>query len=258
MSKAYPKQTILNELVAHRGASEHAPENTMAAFNLAQQQGAQWLEFDVSTAGDSTPIIMHDATTERCGDKHFTLNELNKYNIKTIDVGAWFHDEFTGERIPLFVEVLEWLRGNNMRANVEIKRHTHQRDTAAFVQPIIKALLDYQELWPRLLVTSFDKQSLDYCMAHAPELELGSLFDELPENWLALTQHWGASTLHINYMQLSESMLIEAQRHKIVVRCYTPKSYEDVEPYLHMGLTSVIVNSPTDFNRAIGEHFKDQ
>lgn len=256
MNDAYPKQTILKELVAHRGASEHAPENTMAAFRLAEQQGAKWLEFDVSTAGDGTPLIMHDATTNRCSDQTYTIDQLNQYNIKTIDAGAWFAPEFSGEKIPLFREVLQWLSTNALHANVEIKRHPEQRDTIAFVQPILACLLEYQDIWPRLLVTSFDKESLEHCLKHAPNLNFGALFDELPSNWLALIEQWGVNTIHINYKHLSKSILLEAQQRKIITRCYTPKAYEDIEVFLGMGLTSVIVNSPLRFAKAITEQFE--
>lgn len=256
MNQPYSKQTILNELVAHRGASEHAPENTMAAFRLAEQQGAKWLEFDVSTAGDGTPIIMHDATTDRCSDQKYTIGELHKNTIKTIDAGAWFAPEFAGERIPLFTEVLQWLRSNELHANVEIKRHPEQQNTKAFVQPILECLLDHQDLWPRLLVTSFDASSLEYCLEHAPGLNYGALFDTLPPDWLDVIERWGVDTIHIHYKRLSKSMLLKAQQRKLTVRCYTPSTYEDIAPYLYMGLTSVIVNSPLRFSSAIIEQFE--
>jgi len=250
------KHIILNELVAHRGASEHSPENTMAAFRLAEQQGAKWLEFDVSTAGDATPIIMHDSTTDRCSDKQYPINQLTMENIHTIDAGSWFAPEFAGERIPLFKEVLEWLRGNEMRANVEIKRHPQQQNTTEFVQPIVDCLLEYQDLWPRLLVTSFDTESLEYCLRNIPKINCGALFDELPDNWLALISQWGVSTIHINYQHLTYAMLAETQKRNIITRCYTPKKYDDIESYLHKGLTSVIVNSPQDFTYAIIHRFE--
>jgi len=250
------KQIILKELVAHRGASEHAPENTMAAFRLAEQQGAQWLEFDVSTAGDATPIILHDSTTDRCSDKQYKINELTMDNLSTIDAGSWFAPEFTGERIPLFKEVLEWLRGNKLRANVEIKRHKVQQDTTEFVQPIVECLLEYQDLWPRLLVTSFDTKSLEYCLNNIPQINCGALFDELPDNWLALISQWDVSTIHINYQHLSKAMLVETRKRNIITRCYTPKKYDDIESYLQLGLSSVIVNSPQNFIQAINDQFE--
>jgi len=244
-------QTILDNLVAHRGASEHAPENTLAAFNVALKQGAKWIEFDVSTTDDSTSIVMHDASTKRCSNRQLTIGELTKHNIQSIDAGSWFAPEFAGERIPLFIEVLDWLRSNEMRANIEIKRHPHQRDTRAFVQPILDVLLTYPDLFSRVLITSFDRDSLDYCLKHAPDLELGALFDELPEEWLNLMQHWQATTLHINYKHLTEAMLLKAKKCKFTVRCYTPKAYEEIAHHLGGGLTSVIVNSPQYFTRAI-------
>ena len=209
----------------------------------------------MTTAGDLTPIIMHDDTTLRCSDQSLHLCELNQHNLKTIDAGAWFAPEFTGETIPLFTDVLDWLQSNQMQANVELKRHSHQADTAAFVQPILDVLSHYRDLWPRLLITSFDEESLNYCLAHAPELTLGGLFDQPPHNWLDLLKGWGAQTVHINYKHLSDAMLLTAKQYEIKTRCYTPKAYSDIEADLYLGLTSVIVNSPVGFTKSITEQF---
>lgn len=248
---------ILNELVAHRGASEHAPENTLAAFELAKEQGAKWLEFDVSTMGDGTPIIMHDATTSRCSDQDYAIEQLNRDILKTIDAGSWFSSAFVGETIPLFTEVLEWLRNNNMYANIEIKRHPQQCDTVAFVQPILDCLINYRDLWPRLLITSFDPVSLDYCKAHEPNLLLGALFDQLPDDWQARCTRWQTKTIHINYKHLSQMFLTQAQENGMIVRSYTPPSYHAIAHYLGQGLTSVIVNSPLLFMQAIKHNSAD-
>lgn len=255
MSDTYPKHVILDELVAHRGASEHAPENTLAAFQLALDHGAKWIEFDVTLAGDDTPIIMHDDTTARCSDQDRKLEDLRQENIKTIDAGAWFAPEYAGETIPYFFEVLDWLSTNEIKANVEIKRHSHQTHTSAFVQPIIDVLNHYRDLWPRLLITSFDQACLEYCHQVEPAMPLGVLFEQPPSDWLAIAQSFGAKTMHCHYQHVDAALLQLAKEHQILTRCYTPKKFADVEAALKLGLTSVIVNSPEQFQKAITDSF---
>src|SRR3954465_12682255 len=96
-------------ICGHRGASGHAPENTLVAFKRARELGATWIEFDVQLSADGVPIILHDDTLERTSDlgKPLRPTELTLAELKSLDAGSWFGPEFVGERIPTLDEVLE-------------------------------------------------------------------------------------------------------------------------------------------------------
>jgi len=115
--------------VAHRGASAHAPENTIAALRLAARQGADAFEIDVQETRDHELILMHDSTLARTTDAEtvfpdrspwrvadFTLDE-----IRRLDAGSWFGAAFAGERVPTLAEALRAMRGTDLGLLLEIK-----------------------------------------------------------------------------------------------------------------------------------------
>ncbi|WP_250564253.1 glycerophosphodiester phosphodiesterase [Sphaerisporangium fuscum] len=115
--------------VAHRGASAHAPENTIAAFTLASRQHADMIEFDVQETKDHQLIVIHDPTLTRTTDvekvfprrapwrvRDFTLAEIRK-----LDAGSWFSSRYRGERVPTLRHLLSTMRGRGLGLLLEIK-----------------------------------------------------------------------------------------------------------------------------------------
>src|SRR5262245_86406 len=103
-------------LIAHRGASAYAPENTLAAFKKAKELGAQWLEFDVQLTACGEIVVFHDERLERTTNGRGWIHEKPYSYLKTLDAGSWFNSQFAGEKIPTLVEALEFLRQNNLMA----------------------------------------------------------------------------------------------------------------------------------------------
>jgi glycerophosphoryl diester phosphodiesterase len=94
------------EIVAHRGASADAPENTLAAVRLAWAQGADAVEVDVALSKDGRVVVLHDDSTERLAGRDRAVDEQTFAELRQLDVGAWKGERFRGERIPLLSEVL--------------------------------------------------------------------------------------------------------------------------------------------------------
>lgn len=107
---------------AHRGASKYAPENTMAAFHLAQKQGAPAIELDTMLTADGVPVVIHDDTIDRTTAGSGRVGEMNLKEIRAYDAGAYFSADFTGEHIPTLQEVLETFKGE-MLVNIELKNY---------------------------------------------------------------------------------------------------------------------------------------
>ena len=95
------------EIIAHRGASAEAPENTLAAIQLAWQQGADAAEIDVMPTADGQLVAIHDESTLRTGGVSWTVKEHTLAELKTLDAGSWKSPQFAGERIPTLAEVLD-------------------------------------------------------------------------------------------------------------------------------------------------------
>ena len=99
------------EIVCHKGANYVAPENTYAAAEAALNQGASWVEADVWTSRDGEMVVIHDATVDRTTNGSGCVLQLTAAELARLDAGSWFHSAFTGERIPVLREFLQWMRG---------------------------------------------------------------------------------------------------------------------------------------------------
>ncbi|MBV9574993.1 MAG: glycerophosphodiester phosphodiesterase, partial [Gammaproteobacteria bacterium] len=97
-------------VIAHRGASAYAPENTMAAFVKAVQLGIKWIEFDVMATVNGEPIIFHDETLDRTTNAQGEVHHHSYAYLQTLDAGAWYQPFFSGEKIPTLQQVLQFMR----------------------------------------------------------------------------------------------------------------------------------------------------
>ena len=99
------------EVVAHRGANEHAPENTYAAAQLCVDWGVEYVEIDVRTSKDGVMYILHDATVDRTTNGKGRIRDLTASEIDRFDAGSWFSEQFADQRVPRLKEYLEWIEG---------------------------------------------------------------------------------------------------------------------------------------------------
>ena len=111
-------------VVAHRGFSGAAPENTLAAFRMAIEAGSDMIELDVHLSKDGKVVVIHDETQERTTNGQGRVADRPLKEIKGLDAGSWFSPPFAGERIPTLQEVLSLAQGK-VPVNIEIKNPTH-------------------------------------------------------------------------------------------------------------------------------------
>src|SRR5262249_4010347 len=114
-------------IFAHRGASAHAPENTLAAFELALEQNADAIELDVKLSADGHAIVIHDPLVDRTTGSHGRVKDLPLQELRALDAGSLFSEKFRGEKIPLLEEVFEAV-GKRMLINVELTNYSTPRD----------------------------------------------------------------------------------------------------------------------------------
>ena len=109
------------KIYAHRGASFDAPENTMAAFELAAQMGTDGFELDVILTKDGELVVIHDDAIERTSNGSGIVEEMYYSDLKQLDFGSWKAPEFKGESIPLLSDVCKLIKDKNLLLNIEIK-----------------------------------------------------------------------------------------------------------------------------------------
>jgi len=113
------KNTVL--VIAHRGASGYAPENTLAAFKRALALGATFIETDLQLSRDSHFVAIHDDTVNRTTNGQGKVHDLSLADLRRLDAGSWFGSEFTGERIPTLEEILEFSKKHDVVFYLELK-----------------------------------------------------------------------------------------------------------------------------------------
>lgn len=126
------------QIMAHRGASKSAPENSMAAFRQAIQDGTDWIELDVQETADGQVVVLHDSDFKKMADNPLKIWEANREDLSSIDIGSSFASEFASERVPTLAEVLQLCRGK-IGVNIELKYYGHDQNLEHRVVEIVEA-----------------------------------------------------------------------------------------------------------------------
>ncbi|MFC0268245.1 glycerophosphodiester phosphodiesterase family protein [Kushneria aurantia] len=235
----------LPRLIAHRGLSAHAPENTLAAVRAASDAGCDWVELDVQLLGDGTPVIWHDDNLERCSNSRARLVELERDELAMLDAGSWFGARFAGEPIALLDDALALLAERGMGLNLELKVGSG-RDPVALAQAVVPRLKNF--LAPHgLLVSSFDRQALESARELDSELPLGLLYTSIPRRWAEDARRLRPLSVHADWRRFDQERLIEIRRADIAVYAYTVNDPEAFKPWWEHGVTGVISDDPTLF-----------
>ena len=160
--------------VAHRGASGHAPENTIAAYDLAVKMKADYFEVDVQRSKDGHLVIMHDTTVDRTTDGSGSVKDLTLAQLKQLDAGSWFSSAFAGEKIPTLEEVLDRYRGKGIKILIELKNPSlYPGIEQQVVEALTKRNLDKRK--DKVIVQSFDLESVQRFHQLLPTVPIGVL-----------------------------------------------------------------------------------
>lgn len=157
---------------AHRGASGHAPENTLAAFRLAFEMGAEMCELDIQQTADDRLVVMHDDTLERTTNGKGNLWEMTLAELQRYDAGLWYDQKFSGETLATLEQVIAFARGK-MKLNIEVKIHGHERKN---LPALVVETIQREKFLGDCVVTSFDWKTVDEIKKLAPELKVGYIF----------------------------------------------------------------------------------
>jgi glycerophosphoryl diester phosphodiesterase len=163
-------------VIAHRGASTAAPENTIAAFERAITDGADAIELEVHLSRDDHPVIIHDDTLERTTNGSGPVRGHTMRELKRLDAGAWRGPAFAGQRLQTLQEVLERFRGRT-RFWIELKGGS---DLYPDIEERIVGLLEVYDVIDGALVQSFDHAALARLRDFSRELRLGVLLARAP------------------------------------------------------------------------------
>ena len=169
-------------VIAHRGASAAAPENTIAAFELAVTQGADGIELDVHLSADGHPVVIHDDALERTTDGTGPVGARTMRELKRLDAGGWYGPPFRGQRIQTLQEVLERFR-DRARFWIEIKAGS---DVYPGIEERVVSMVEIYDVVDLAVIQSFDHAALGRCRGFNREIALGALVEAPPFHDLPL------------------------------------------------------------------------
>ena len=234
------------DLIAHRGDRAHAPENTLSAFCMAKQKGADCVEFDVMLTQDGCPIIMHDDTLDRTTNGSGLVSERDLAYIKSLDAGSWFDPAFKSEPVPTLAAVIDLLVALDLNANIEIKPCGN---TAILTAK--KAIEIIKTHWPKdkkpPLLSSFNQDSLAVCLAGAPEYPRALLLDEWRDDSCALAADLNCSSINCDYSFLTKDRIECIKSKGFLVYAYTVNDPIIAAQLDDWGVNGLFSDDPTLF-----------
>jgi len=244
-STARPRPLVLG----HRGASADAPENTLVAFRLALEQGADGVELDVWRCGTGEVVVHHDAETARTSGVARRVSSTSLGELRGLDVGAWKDERFRGERIPLLAEVLEALPGAVV--NVELKA-SGLPDLA--LARVVARLLRDAGAEERCIVSSFDYAMLAAFRLAAPAVACGVLF-AADQRWRAMemvaTRLLRPRAVHPDAVLVTQERALRWAERGLAVNAWAADAPGEVERLCELGVTAVITDHPALARSAI-------
>lgn len=219
---------------AHRGASAHAPENTMAAFERAVRDGADGIELDVRFDGDGHVVVFHDEHLDRLTGRPGAMRDLPAVDRAALRV--------RGEPVPLLAEVLATF---DTEVDVEIKVDRPGRERA-LVQATARVIAGSGRAG-QVLVSSFDPVALVQLHAYLPDVAIGYLFHD--EQQLAARKGWigrwiGASLVHPQHTLCTEESVKRWHRAGMPVNAYTVDDPDELRRLASLGVDGVFANDP--------------
>lgn len=229
-------------IIAHRGASAYAPENTMASFIKALEMNADGIELDVHMTKDKALVVCHDEKVDRTTDGEGFVKDFTLEEIKSLDAGSWFGEEFKGQRIPELREVLELIKDTDIMLNIELKNAPIIY--AGIEKKTIDMISEYK-MEDRVIISSFNHYSLIEVKRINSRIKTGVLYIAgLVEPWI-YAKRLNADALHpIFYNLLVPDFVKGCFENGIMINPFTVDDEMYIAALVNLKINGIITNYP--------------
>ena len=240
----------LARVIAHRGASGDAPENTISALKLAIAQGATCVEIDVSISADQVPYVHHDHKLERCTSGSGLLCEHSASDLDGLTAGGHWQG-FDNEPLPRLEAIVRLLTKHHTGLNLEIKPYKGLE-----IQTVEAICTILNDTWPAelpIIISSFNHDCLAMSRQRSPEIARAPLLGAIPDNWHALMQQYDAQNLHCDQKSLDPGLAREVIDAGYGLYCYTVNDSERAQTLFSHGVHGVFTDYPRQLRSAFPE-----
>ncbi len=229
------------DIIAHRGASMDAPENTLAALEKAIEQRSDYVEIDVHLSADDVPVLMHDFTVGRTTNavRNFRVDELTFEQLRGLDAGSWFSEEFEGERVPSLREAIELVDGR-AKMLIELKPSGDK-----IVEETLE-LMEAYDLYDDAKIMSFDPDHLRRVKEENPDVETVMLVTRVFGSTTALigNDNYDHFAIEATYLMENQNLLDRIHRRDKLVYVWTVNSESRLETLTELGVDGIITDVP--------------
>jgi glycerophosphoryl diester phosphodiesterase len=242
-------------IIAHRGASEIAPENTLAAFEKAIADGADGIEFDVRLAKDEV-VVFHDATLNRVGLTTGSISNLTAAELNKMDVGSWFNKrfpnqsatDFSTETVPTLARTLDFLKYFKGLIYIELKSRESEVET---LSKAVVNLIKNSPLLPQIIVKSFQLEVIPTVRSLCPKVKTAALFApkiltilRKEKRLINIAADLGAEMVSIHFSLATRQLMKKAEKKNLSVTIWTADNPRWIKRAVDLGLFAVITNNP--------------
>ena len=243
-------------IIAHRGDCSHAPENTLAAFQIAIDKGADGVEFDVRISKDGVPVVIHDANLKRTGGRAENVADLTAIELAGIEVGSWFNKrspkwrdaKFSNETVPTLAAVLDLLKKCPGPIYIELKCGT--KDYEALAKAVCDVIRPSPQL-PQMIVKSFKLAAIPVVRSSLPEVQTAALFEPKildmirgKAHLITLAREFGAHQLSLHYSLATKKLTALAKAAEMPVTIWTADNTKWVARCREREIKALITNDP--------------
>jgi len=220
------------KIIAHKGASAHAPENTLAAFQLALEQNADGIELDTMLSVDGQVVVFHDNTVDRITNGSGRVKDMSLAQLKELDIGD-------GQKIPTLAEVLEQF-GGKFLINIELKNYTSIFDNLPI--EVAKLVKDYG-LEESVLLSSYNAFNIKRLRSELPKTKLGLITDEQKaKHWI--WRFFKYDSLHPHFSDVDKVLVSALHARNREINVYTVDEPEEMTRLAGLDVDGIITNVP--------------
>lgn len=240
-------------VIAHRGASAYAPENTHSSFKLAIDMEAEMIELDVLLSKDGIPVVIHDEKLKRTTSGKGKVKDYNLSELKYLDTGSWFDPEFQGEPFPTLEEVLSYTK-DRIAVNIEIKTEAVTDEVNDGIVEKTLEIVKRTGTEDQVIFSSFDYRVMRHLEELAPDMPKAILYEKrqskrkLPSE---LVNEYKVDAFNCSYKQLSDKWIEDLNSHNIPFNIYTVDDESKMKELIQKGAAGIFSNKPDKLRQVV-------
>ena len=243
-------------IIAHRGASKHAPENTFAAVKRAVDSGADGIELDVRLAKDGVAMVFHDSSLKRIAGREGKIADYTSTELGSIDAGSWFNryspklakPEYKNESVPTLAETIAFLKDFQGLIYIELK--CKEADTEQLAKAVTDVICK-SKLLSQIVVKCFKLSAIPHVKKFCPSVRTAALFAPKIKNILRKDKHVlklaeeaGADEISLHYTLATRKLVKKAAKRNLNVIIWTGDNPRWIRRGIRLGLAAIITNDP--------------